>query len=247
VFSDASDGGFGDALATAGVARRSSAADLLELDALCAAAEAAAPASGPALAVPDWPKGMRLVLETDVDTSLEALVECIWSDAAAADGGFVKCVCAARGESEVRITPWGAARGGGFQRDFTFRCVAHTPCVSARRGIESHRMHACFLRVFSAPVKGSARSFGPKSTYCHQTQHCRRYGPPAFVLRTSQVMNDIPYGDYFRRVPSLSTQLPQRWLLCIRSAALTQTRFAASVASPGWRCGGMCAPRAPAA
>ena len=47
-------------------------------------------------------------------------------------------------------------------------------------------------------MKGSARSFGPKSTYCHQTQLCRRYGAPAFVLRSSQVMNDIPYGDYFR-------------------------------------------------
>jgi hypothetical protein len=148
VFSDASDGGFGDALATAGVARRSSAADLLELDALCAAAEAAAPASGPALTVPDWPKGMRLVLETDVDTSLEALVECIWSDAAAADGGFVKCVCAARGESEVRITPWGAARGGGFQRDFTFRCV-HTHTLIAYPHVAASILTEC-TRVFFA-------------------------------------------------------------------------------------------------
>ena len=166
MFSDASDG-VPEALRAlprrTAVPRRLSAADLLELDALDTPAEPPPP-------VPAWPKAMKQVLEVDIDASLEALVEAVWSDAAAAEGAFARSVYASRQETEVHITPWGAARGGGFQRDVTFR----------------------------APVKGASRSFGPKSTYCHQTQQCRRYGPPAFVLRSSQVMNDIPYGDYFR-------------------------------------------------
>jgi hypothetical protein len=135
VFSDASDGGLGDigALCAAGVGagapprRRFSAADLLELDTLANSAGTDATSSGagaagtPPAPIPDWPKGMRLVLETDVNASLEALVEAVWSDAAAADGGFAKRVFAARGETEVHITPWGAAGAGGFQRDVTFR------------------------------------------------------------------------------------------------------------------------------
>jgi hypothetical protein len=33
---------------------------------------------------------------------------------------------------------------------------------------------------------------------CVQAQSCRRHGAAAFVLRASQAMHDIPYGDYFR-------------------------------------------------
>jgi hypothetical protein len=145
VFSDASDGGLGDigALCAASSSgngpprRRFSAADLLELDALggdashSAGTDSTPGAPSATLPIPDWPKGMRLVLESDVSASLEALVEAVWSDAAAADGGFAKSVFAARGETEVHITPWGAAGAGGFQRDVTFRCVpARSACCA---------------------------------------------------------------------------------------------------------------------
>ena len=67
------------------------------------------------------------------------------------------------------MAPWSAnSRGGGFARDVTFR----------------------------APIRGM--SLGPKSTFCHQTQQLRRHAPGAFMLQSSQVMTDIPYGDYFR-------------------------------------------------
>ncbi|CAM6091243.1 unnamed protein product [Calypogeia fissa] len=40
--------------------------------------------------------------------------------------------------------------------------------------------------------------FGPKSTYCHESQRFRVYRNSHLVLETSQQMTDIPYGDYFR-------------------------------------------------
>jgi hypothetical protein len=50
------------------VQRRLSAADLLDLAALDAPAEPPPP-------VPEWPKAMKQILETDIEASLEALVE----------------------------------------------------------------------------------------------------------------------------------------------------------------------------
>jgi len=43
-----------------------------------------------------------------------------------------------------------------------------------------------------------APSFGPKSTNCHQTQSYHMCAGGVLVIDTSQVMADIPYGDYFR-------------------------------------------------
>ncbi|KAL2609524.1 hypothetical protein R1flu_028097 [Riccia fluitans] len=40
--------------------------------------------------------------------------------------------------------------------------------------------------------------FGPKATYCHESQRYRMYRHSHLVLETSQQMTDIPYGDYFR-------------------------------------------------
>ncbi|BBN19713.1 hypothetical protein MPTK1_8g12980 [Marchantia polymorpha subsp. ruderalis] len=40
--------------------------------------------------------------------------------------------------------------------------------------------------------------FGPKATYCHESQRFRVYRNSHLVLETSQQMTDIPYGDYFR-------------------------------------------------
>lgn len=48
------------------------------------------------------------------------------------------------------------------------------------------------------PVKAGG-AFGPKSTGVQQTQRYRFYpAARALVIETSQVMADIPYGDYFR-------------------------------------------------
>lgn len=49
--------------------------------------------------------------------------------------------------------------------------------------------------AFTAPVR---QTFGPKSTRCHQTQGYAVYDDGTFVLNTSQVQTDIPYGDYFK-------------------------------------------------
>lgn len=48
---------------------------------------------------------------------------------------------------------------------------------------------------FRSPLK---QAFGPKSTYCHQTQRFTLHRGMHLVIQTSQVMTDIPYGDYFR-------------------------------------------------
>jgi len=113
---------------------------------------------------------MRVIQEVDLDVSLEGLVQAVWSDEAAVPGGFAASVHASRQETELRISPWQPASGGGFQRDVMFR----------------------------SPIRGPSARFGKSSTYCHVSQHCRRYGASTFVLQSSQVMNDIPYGDYFR-------------------------------------------------
>eukprot|EP00873_Tetraselmis_striata_P042724 jgi/Tetstr1/462988/TSEL_007929.t2 len=47
---------------------------------------------------------------------------------------------------------------------------------------------------FISPVKAP---IGPPETRCHQSQRYNVYGGDHFVLETSQVMNDIPYGDHF--------------------------------------------------
>lgn len=56
--------------------------------------------------------------------------------------------------------------------------------------------------VYVVPVK---QSFGPKSTRCHQNQSYCVYEDNTFVLSTSQIQTDIPYGDYFR--------VEARWVL----------------------------------
>ena len=56
--------------------------------------------------------------------------------------------------------------------------------------------------VVTVPVR---QTFGPKSTRCHQTQSYAVYDDNVFVLNTSQVQTDIPYGDYFR--------VEARWVL----------------------------------
>ena len=164
------------ALTGAKAPRRPSAADLLELVTTAEAprkhAYVAPPATGSGAPppVPAWSKGMRVIQETDLDVSLEGLVQAVWSDEAAVPGGFAATVHAGRQETELRISPWQPASGGGFQRDVMFR----------------------------SPIRGPSARFGKSSTYCHVSQHCRRHGPGDFVLQSSQVMNDIPYGDYFR-------------------------------------------------
>uniref|UniRef100_A0A7S1SIG4 VASt domain-containing protein n=1 Tax=Tetraselmis chuii TaxID=63592 RepID=A0A7S1SIG4_9CHLO len=47
---------------------------------------------------------------------------------------------------------------------------------------------------FVSPVKAP---IGPPETRCHQSQRYNVYENDHLVLETSQVMNDIPYGDYF--------------------------------------------------
>ena len=164
------------ALAGTKAPRRPSAADLLELVTSAEQprkhAYVAPPASGSGSVppVPAWSKGMRVIQEVDLDVSLEGLVQAVWSDEAAVPGGFAASVHASRQETELRISPWQPASGGGFQRDVMFR----------------------------SPIRGPSARFGKSSTYCHVSQHCRRHGPGDFVLQSSQVMNDIPYGDYFR-------------------------------------------------
>jgi hypothetical protein len=164
------------ALASTNSPRRPSAADLLELVTSAEQprkhAYVAPPASGSGSVppVPAWSKGMRVIQEVDLDVSLEGLVQAVWSDEAAVPGGFAASVHASRQETELRISPWQPASSGGFQRDVMFR----------------------------SPIRGPSARFGKSSTYCHVSQHCRRHGPGDFVLQSSQVMNDIPYGDYFR-------------------------------------------------
>ena len=39
---------------------------------------------------------------------------------------------------------------------------------------------------------------GPPEALCHQTQRVGVYAAQHIVFETSQVMNDIPYGDHFK-------------------------------------------------
>eukprot|EP01025_Chloroclados_australasicus_P036695 TRINITY_DN3739_c0_g1_i5.p1 TRINITY_DN3739_c0_g1~~TRINITY_DN3739_c0_g1_i5.p1 ORF type:complete len:686 (+),score=67.52 TRINITY_DN3739_c0_g1_i5:148-2058(+) len=48
--------------------------------------------------------------------------------------------------------------------------------------------------IFVSPVSGK---FGPSETSCSQVQRARLFQGNYFVFETSQVMTDIPYGDYF--------------------------------------------------
>ena len=54
---------------------------------------------------------------------------------------------------------------------------------------------------FVTPLRGWR--IGPPQALCHQTQRFRVYANQCLVFETSQVMNDIPYGDHFR--------VDQRW------------------------------------
>ena len=54
---------------------------------------------------------------------------------------------------------------------------------------------------FVTPLKGWR--IGPPQALCHQTQRFRVHAHQHLVFETSQVMNDIPYGDHFR--------VDQRW------------------------------------
>lgn len=47
---------------------------------------------------------------------------------------------------------------------------------------------------FRSPVQSS---MGPPTTYCQQTQVCRRYSSGVLLLESSQRMTDIPYAEYF--------------------------------------------------
>jgi hypothetical protein len=49
--------------------------------------------------------------------------------------------------------------------------------------------------LFRHPIKFY---FGSKSTHCQEAQRFRVYRNSHLVVETSQQMNDIPYGDYFR-------------------------------------------------
>jgi len=212
IMSDVSDG-FGDIAEKLGSSQQAAAGDgsslmhqgasvanLLELvpglqapHTLAYASRAPSTPRNSAAAVPDWSKGMRTVTDVELDTSLEALVEAVWSDDAMLPGQLAAGVHASRAETELHATPWSMCKTGGFQRDVTFR----------------------------APIKGPSRSFGKASTYCHQAQACRRHGRDAFVLRTSQVMNDIPYGDYFR--------IEFRWDVRARGAACCSLKVGVEV------------------
>ncbi|GBG60215.1 hypothetical protein CBR_g3459 [Chara braunii] len=48
--------------------------------------------------------------------------------------------------------------------------------------------------TFRHPIR---HLLGPKSTYCHQTQLFRVFRHGYLVIESTQVMTDIPYGDYF--------------------------------------------------
>ncbi|CAM6075381.1 unnamed protein product [Sphagnum tenellum] len=81
----------------------------------------------------------------------------------------------------------------GFVKNF------HTKCGDQDFRCTQWAKHRHFGHArdisFRHPIKFY---FGPKSTYCHESQRFRVYRNNHLVLETSQQMTDIPYGDYFR-------------------------------------------------
>ncbi|KAG0611474.1 hypothetical protein M758_7G143600 [Ceratodon purpureus] len=81
----------------------------------------------------------------------------------------------------------------GFAKDF------HTKCGDDDFRCTQWAKHRHFGHArdisFRHPINFY---FGPKSTYCHESQRFRVYRNNHLVLETTQQMTDIPYGDYFK-------------------------------------------------
>eukprot|EP00898_Chlorokybus_atmophyticus_P004158 jgi/Chlat1/4743/Chrsp308S00816 len=111
-------------------------------------------------------------MEEIVSTELPVSVETFFEQFLADKCGFTEEWRVTRGDSDIRTTPWTQeVLGHGWAvREVTFR----------------------------SPVKAS---FGPRSTMVHETQRHHAFGSATpqvhLVLESSQVLQDIPFGDHF--------------------------------------------------
>lgn len=81
----------------------------------------------------------------------------------------------------------------GFVADFHRKCGDEDfRCTAWNK--DRHFGHVRDI-LFQHPIKFY---FGSKSTHCQEAQRFRVYRNSHLVVETSQQMNDIPYGDYFR-------------------------------------------------
>lgn len=81
----------------------------------------------------------------------------------------------------------------GFVADFHRKCGDEDfRCTAWNK--DRHFGHVRDI-LFRHPIKFY---FGSKSTHCQEAQRFRVYRNSHLVVETSQQMNDIPYGDYFR-------------------------------------------------
>ena len=88
---------------------------------------------------------------------------------------------------------WSDSARAGFN-DECHRGRGETGVQITEWSRHKHHGHARDL-TFVAPTNSS---MGPKVTNCHQTQSYHLCRGGVLVIDTSQVMADIPYGDYFR-------------------------------------------------
>ena len=85
------------------------------------------------------------------------------------DSDFFEVFHRAQGHKSIKMTPWERHVEVGPVRDLTFITSLKNP-------------------------------IGPSEAWCHQTQRFHIYGGSGthVLFETSQVMNDIPYGDHFK-------------------------------------------------
>ncbi|KAG4169689.1 hypothetical protein ERO13_A12G097000v2, partial [Gossypium hirsutum] len=108
---------------------------------------------------------------------------------------FIKSFHRRRGDKEFKCSSWCLHDKFGHVRDVSYQHTARTRII-----IMAQKFYLFFLfeDVVLVYLSSQFNALGAKFCSCKESQKFQIYRNSHWVLETSQEVNDVPYGDYFR-------------------------------------------------